>query len=172
MFFIVVILIFTLYILLFAIISPLSKVNIQSGVILEFFWTLLPLLIVFTLLIPLIYDYTFKEVCSDILYLEANQWYWSSEGVLGKVCASLVSALYGSALLLEVLHGSSYLVNLTSNDVLHSFGLNSLYLKIDCVPGVLHGITMSILNPGVYIAQCTELCGVNHSLMPVYLFVI
>lgn len=61
--------------------------------------------------------------------------------------------------------------NLTSNDVLHSFGLNSLFVKSDCVPGVIHSVLVNFFASGLYVVQCTELCGVNHSLMPIFFYV-
>lgn len=56
---------------------------------------------------------------------------------------------------------------LTAADVLHSFAVPSLGLKIDAVPGRLNQTSVLIERPGVYYGQCSELCGVNHGFMPI-----
>lgn len=40
-------------------------------------------------------------------------------------------------------------------------------IKVDCVPGLLTSLDVNILTPGVFYGQCSELCGVNHSFMPI-----
>ncbi len=40
-------------------------------------------------------------------------------------------------------------------------------VKVDAVPGRLNYITISPSNTGVYFGQCSELCGSNHSFMPI-----
>jgi cytochrome c oxidase subunit 2 len=52
-------------------------------------------------------------------------------------------------------------------DVLHSFGVPSLGLKTDAVPGRLNQTFTYITMPGVYFGQCSEICGVNHGFMPI-----
>jgi heme/copper-type cytochrome/quinol oxidase subunit 2 len=58
-----------------------------------------------------------------------------------------------------------YLV--TAADVLHSFNVPELGLKVDAVPGRLNQILSFINRPGIYYGQCAELCGVNHAFMPI-----
>nr|YP_009922173.1 Cox2 [Metschnikowia sp. 13-106.1]QMS50728.1 Cox2 [Metschnikowia sp. 13-106.1] len=55
----------------------------------------------------------------------------------------------------------------TANDVLHSFAVPSLGIKIDATPGRLNQVSALMQRTGVYYGQCSELCGVNHSLMPI-----
>jgi cytochrome c oxidase subunit 2 len=55
----------------------------------------------------------------------------------------------------------------TAADVLHSFSVNSLGIKIDAVPGRLNQTSAYIRRPGVYYGQCSELCGANHGFMPI-----
>ena len=55
----------------------------------------------------------------------------------------------------------------TSADVLHSFALPSLSVKIDAVPGRLSEQIILIEKPGLYWGQCSELCGPYHGFMPV-----
>lgn len=53
-----------------------------------------------------------------------------------------------------------------SRDVIHSFAIPDLSLKLDCVPGRLNKAFSIIHHPGKYYGQCSELCGANHSFMP------
>ena len=58
-------------------------------------------------------------------------------------------------------------VQVTASDVLHSWAMPSLGVKIDAVPGRLNEIWIRIDEPGVYYGQCSELCGVMHAFMPI-----
>lgn len=55
----------------------------------------------------------------------------------------------------------------TSTDVLHSFAVPSLGIKIDTVPGRLNQVSSFIKREGTFYGQCSELCGVNHGFMPI-----
>lgn len=55
----------------------------------------------------------------------------------------------------------------TSVDVLHSWAIPSLGLKVDAVPGRLNEISVYITRSGYYYGQCSEICGVNHAFMPI-----
>lgn len=58
-------------------------------------------------------------------------------------------------------------VVVTAADVLHSFSVPSLGVKMDCVPGRLNQTGFIALREGTYYGQCSELCGANHSFMPI-----
>lgn len=58
-------------------------------------------------------------------------------------------------------------VLVTADDVLHSFAVPSLGVKIDAVPGRLNQTSFFIKRPGVFYGQCSEICGANHSFMPI-----
>jgi cytochrome c oxidase subunit 2 len=55
----------------------------------------------------------------------------------------------------------------TSADVIHSFAVPSLGIKIDAIPGRLNQGMVYIKVPGIYRGQCSEICGVNHGFMPI-----
>lgn len=57
----------------------------------------------------------------------------------------------------------------TSADVLHSWTVPSLGFKVDACPGRLNYISTITSLSGVYYGQCSEICGSNHSFMPVVL---
>lgn len=56
---------------------------------------------------------------------------------------------------------------ITSADVLHSWAIPSLGVKLDATPGRLNQLTISRYRPGVVYGQCSEICGANHSYMPI-----
>ena len=80
---------------------------------------------------------------------------------------------YGSFRLLEV-DKPLYLpvdtpirVIVSSDDVLHSWAIPSLGVKIDCVPGRLNVVEFRIARTGIFYGQCSEICGTQHGFMPI-----
>ena len=55
----------------------------------------------------------------------------------------------------------------TSDDVIHSFTVPTLYIKVDACPGRLNALTFATVQEGRFVGQCSELCGVNHAFMPI-----
>lgn len=55
----------------------------------------------------------------------------------------------------------------TSSDVLHSWAVPSLGIKIDACPGRLNQVSLYLLRKGVFYGQCSEICGVNHGFIPI-----
>lgn len=60
----------------------------------------------------------------------------------------------------------------TSLDVIHSWTVPALGVKTDAVPGRLNQINMMFKRPGVFVGQCSEICGANHSFMPIRINVV
>ena len=58
-------------------------------------------------------------------------------------------------------------VLVTGADVLHSFALPSLGVKLDAVPGRLNQTNFLLKRPRLFYGQCSEICGANHSFMPI-----
>ena len=56
---------------------------------------------------------------------------------------------------------------ITSNDVLHSWAIPSLGIKLDACPGRLNQVGIFIKRSGLFYGQCSEICGVNHGFMPI-----
>ena len=55
----------------------------------------------------------------------------------------------------------------TSIDVIHCWALPRLGVKADAVPGRLNSLRFLINKPGVYFGECSEICGTNHSFIPI-----
>lgn len=68
-------------------------------------------------------------------------------------------------LILPIKNQIRLLVN--SLDVIHSFAIPRLGLKVDAVPGRINQISICINRPGLYYGQCSEICGVNHRFIPI-----
>ena len=58
---------------------------------------------------------------------------------------------------------------MTAADVIHSWAVPSLGVKVDAVPGRLNQLRMLRLRPGLRYGQCSEICGANHSFIPIVL---
>ena len=58
-------------------------------------------------------------------------------------------------------------VIVTSSDVLHSWAVPSLGVKVDAIPGRLNQVSMMLDREGIFYGQCSELCGVQHMGMPI-----
>lgn len=61
---------------------------------------------------------------------------------------------------------------ITSSDVIHSFAVPAFGTKVDAVPGRINEAWVKVNKPGVYYGQCSELCGINHGLMPIAIEVV
>ena len=55
----------------------------------------------------------------------------------------------------------------TSTDVLHSWAVPSLGIKVDACPGRLNQTSIYIKREGIFYGQCSEICGINHAFMPI-----
>lgn len=64
-------------------------------------------------------------------------------------------------------YGTSIKLSITSDDVIHSWAVPAFGIKIDAIPGRVNQAVIVILHPGVFMGQCSELCGVLHSFMPI-----
>ena len=119
-----------------------------------------------------------------------HQWYWSydvffervssafSEGVKLSIDSYILKEHPGVIRMLEVDHelglfaGGKFIGIITSADVLHSWAVPSIGVKIDACPGRLNKTYINPLFPGVFFGQCSEICGANHRYMPIKLLVL
>lgn len=108
-----------------------------------------------------------------------HQWYWSySYGDTEFDSYLLQDINPGNFRLLDtdeylILPSNTFIRFLiTSTDVIHSWGVPALGIKMDACPGRLNQTGVEIYRPGLYFGQCYELCGVGHAFMPITLKVI
>lgn len=55
----------------------------------------------------------------------------------------------------------------TAADVIHSWTVPTAGVKVDAVPGRLNQLGLILNRPGIFLGQCSEICGANHSFMPI-----
>jgi cytochrome c oxidase subunit II len=166
---------------------------------LEFWWTVIPSVIIFFVALPaLILIYAIETpLAAPVLTVKAigHQWYWSYEytNVLDKevfehfshssVCFDSYMVAesdlqLGQRRLLQVDKPAvlpietQIRVIVTAADVLHSWAVPSLGVKMDAIPGRLNQFYLYIPLQGVYYGQCSELCGANHGFMPIVLYAV
>jgi len=60
----------------------------------------------------------------------------------------------------------------TSADVIHSWAIPSMGCKVDALPGRLNQIYVLPKRLGLFTGQCSEICGTNHSFMPILAWVL
>ena len=58
-------------------------------------------------------------------------------------------------------------VQLTAEDVIHSFSVPAFGIKIDAIPGRLNQTWFKADRTGTFYGQCSQLCGINHAYMPI-----
>lgn len=108
------------------------------------------------------------------LKVVGHQWYWSYEYDARDIRFDSY-IVEGPLRLLEVDNRVVLPAHLpiraliTAADVLHCWTLPVLGVKADAVPGRLNNIALFLDRCGVYYGQCSEICGSNHSFMPIRL---
>nr|ABW71626.1 cytochrome oxidase subunit II [Ramphocinclus brachyurus] len=170
-----------LYLLTIMLTGKLSSSSVDAQVI-ELVWTILPAAVLIMLALPsLRILYMMDEINEPDLTLKAigHQWYWTyeytdlKELTFDSYMVPTSDLPLGHFRLLEVDHrvivptGSKVRVIVTADDVLHSWAVPSLGVKTDAIPGRLNQTAFLAPRPGVYYGQCSEICGANHSFMPI-----
>ena len=186
------ILLFILFVVGYALCVIGSSSWLHSGLVesssLEFVWTLFPLLILTTIGFPrlfILYSQDVDLVVDLTLKVTGHQWYWRydySSCLRGLEFDSFMVPLNGLAFgefrllevdnrpLLPAMVSVRWVV--LSGDVLHSWALPSLCIKVDATPGRLNFGVSHVLCGGLFYGQCREICGANHSFMPICLEVV
>jgi len=154
--------------------------NLVHGITLEIVWTIIPSLILMLIAIPsFALLYSIDEIHDPELTIKVvgHQWFWyydySEQHRVESYMLPFSQLNPGDLRLLEVDQRLVCPINthlrflVTSSDVLHSFAVPSLGIKIDTVPGRLNQVSCYIKREGIFYGQCSELCGVNHAFMPI-----
>nr|ACO06109.1 cytochrome oxidase subunit II [Scophthalmus maximus] len=171
-----------LYIILAMVTAKLTDKLVLDSQEIEIIWTVLPAIILILIALPsLRISYLMDEINDPHLTIKAmgHQWYWSYEYTdyedLGfdSYMTPTQDLTPGQFRLLEADHRmvtpveSPIRVLISAEDVLHSWAIPALGVKVDAVPGRLNQTTFIISRPGVFFGQCSEICGANHSFMPI-----
>nr|ATL15894.1 cytochrome c oxidase subunit 2 [Rhacophorus catamitus] len=162
--------------------TKLSNTNTIDAQEIEMIWTIMPAVILIVIALPsLRILYLMDEISNPDVTIKTvgHQWYWSYEysdfeGVdFDSYMMPTKDLNPGMFRLLEVDNrmvipmGTTTRAIITANDVLHSWALPSLGVKTDAIPGRLNQVSLLATHAGVYYGQCSEICGANHSFMPI-----
>ena len=161
--------------------NPVPTRNTHNT-LLEIVWTAVPVLILVAIAVPSIdllhaqYDPPRADLTVKVT---GNQWYWTYEypdmGINfdSNILTDDQARARGEPRQLAVDNrmvvpvGAVVKVITTATDVIHSFGVPALWIKMDAVPGRLNETWFEATRPGVYYGVCYELCGARHGYMPI-----
>nr|AIT58459.1 cytochrome c oxidase subunit 2 [Coptotermes brunneus] len=153
-----------------------------EGQMIETTWTIAPAIILVFIAMPsLRLLYLMDEVHNPTLTLKAvgHQWYWSyeySDFTKLEFDSYMIPQEEQQESTFRLLDTDNRIVLpmnspirmiVTAADVLHSWTIPSLGVKTDATPGRLNQTSFSISRPGILYGQCSEICGANHSFMPI-----
>nr|QYF07862.1 cytochrome c oxidase subunit II [Stigmatomma silvestrii] len=153
-----------------------------QGHFIELLWTISPMFILIFIALPsLNILYMTDEMFNNNITIKTigHQWYWSYEYTDFSIKEFDSFMIPSNSLninefrLLDVdnrcVMPFNYPIRIltTSMDVIHSWTIPSLGIKMDSTPGRLNQSMMFMYRPGIYFGQCSEICGINHSFMPI-----
>jgi len=164
--------------------------NFHESVTVEIIWTIIPILILVVMAYPatkLILAQKDSSGADMTIKVTGYQWKWGydylNEGISFHSRLVTPQAQYdgtegptephGEHYLLEVDHpmvvpvGKKVRILTTANDVIHSFWVPAVAVKLDAIPGFIRDTWFKIEKEGTYRGQCTELCGKDHGFMPI-----
>lgn len=170
--------------------SPWIHAGLIEGQLIECIWTVAPALILIGIAVPsltLLYRLDDRSDSSLTLKVVGHQWYWRyelSDFWLDRAQKAIEFDSYiipreettgGLFRLLDTDNRPAlpYLTQIrvlvSSADVLHSWAVPSLGVKIDANPGRLNQTKFLRYRPGLAYGQCSEICGANHRFIPIAL---
>nr|AKJ76886.1 cytochrome c oxidase subunit II [Petrosaurus thalassinus] len=162
--------------------TKLTHTNTMDAQEVEMIWTILPAIILVLIALPsLRILYLMDEINNPHLTIKTlgHQWYWSYEYtdyenlLFDSYMTPTADLDSGTFRLLEVDNRmvvpmeSPIRMLISAEDVLHSWAVPALGIKTDAIPGRLNQTTFITSHPGLFYGQCSEICGSNHSFMPI-----
>nr|WKU84060.1 cytochrome c oxidase subunit II [Orthoprosopa multicolor] len=171
-----------MYMMFMLFFNTYSNRYLLHGQTIEVIWTILPTIILLFIAFPsLRLLYLLDEISEPSITLKSigHQWYWSYE------YSDFLNIEFDSYMipsnelnidsfrLLDVDNrvvlpmNSQIRILVTAADVIHSWTIPALGVKIDGTPGRLNQTNFFINRPGLFFGQCSEICGANHSFMPI-----
>lgn len=163
--------------------------SVVTYAVLESLWTLIPMWFLTFVAIPsFALALSLEEDIEPVMWIKVvgHQWYWSYE------CATLGSPdtttfesrmvttdevedpalrLLATDTSIRIPFNKPTRFFITSDDVLHSWAVPSLGVKVDACPGRVNTFTVTPKRAGIYYGQCSEICGLNHAFMPILVHV-
>lgn len=159
-----------------------KKIEYQFG---ELMCSIFPTIILLIQMFPslsLLYYYGLMNIDRQItVKVTGHQWYWSYEisDIPGLEFDSYIKSVdqlnYGEHRLLEVdnrcvvPNDTNLRFCISSADVIHSWALSTITIKLDAIRGILSILNYNFPLVGVFYGQCSEICGANHRFIPIAL---
>jgi cytochrome c oxidase subunit 2 len=167
--------------ILYAIISTVTAKSyckyLMDGQEVETIWAVLPAVVLIFVAVPsmkILYIIEDSKLSNLTAKVTGHQWYWSYEMVTtnGRELESFIEPSKTTRLLSRradlIFPVSSYLrLLITSADVIHAWALPTMGVKVDAVPGRLNQTFIFRKRQGKFSGQCSEICGANHSFIPI-----
>nr|QPB70974.1 cytochrome c oxidase subunit II [Cuniculina sp. SB0318] len=154
--------------------------NLLEGQMIELIWTITPAMTLLFIATPsLRLLYLMDEINNPTMTTKAvgHQWYWTYEysdfNNMEFDSYMINQEMPNNFRLLDVDNRTVLPMNtfirmiVTSTDVIHSWTLPSTGVKIDGTPGRLNQASLMLNRSGLVFGQCSEICGTNHSFMPI-----
>lgn len=150
--------------------------------IIELIWTILPAIILIFIALPsLRLLYLLDELNNPFITLKSigHQWYWSYEysdfnniQFDSYIINPIINEIYNFRLLdvdnrIILPIQQQIRIIITATDVIHSWTIPTLGIKIDANPGRLNQTNFFLRRPGLFYGQCSEICGANHRFIPI-----
>jgi len=138
--------------------------EIHGSVGLETFWSIIPFIISMTIFLggAVVYYNQFRPPADAMeIYVVGKQWMWKLQHETGQ---REINELH-------IPVGRKVKLTMTTEDVLHDFGIPAFRTKADVIPGRYTSIWFEATKPGKYRIQCMEYCGLNHSGMGGWVYV-
>nr|BAC77618.1 cytochrome oxidase 2 [Apis dorsata] len=170
----------TIYIIMNLFLNKFSNLFLLKNHNIEIIWTIFPIFVLLMIGFPsLKILYLIDEIVNPFFSIKSigHQWYWSYEyPEFNNIESDSYILNYSNLNQFRLLETDNRMVVpmsmpmrliTTSTDVIHSWTVPSLGIKVDAVPGRNNQLNLISKRPGIFFGQCSEICGMNHSFMPI-----
>nr|YP_010163967.1 cytochrome c oxidase subunit II [Acanthopsyche nigraplaga]QRK25805.1 cytochrome c oxidase subunit II [Acanthopsyche nigraplaga] len=170
------------YIMMSLLFNKFNNRYLLENQLIELIWTIIPAItLIFIALPSLKLLYLLDELNNPLITLKTigHQWYWSYEYSdfknieFDSYMINQENLSQQNFRLLDVDNrliipmNNQIRILISAADVIHSWTIPSLGIKVDANPGRLNQTSFFINRPGIFFGQCSEICGTNHSFMPI-----
>nr|BCR02920.1 cytochrome oxidase subunit 2 [Riccardoella reaumuri] len=171
--------IMTFYIMMNSIMNKKNNRFLSEANQMEIFWTTLPAIMLMFIAIPSLKTlYLMEESMNPSITIKTMglQWFWNYE--YSELKNIKLNSMIMKSNKIRIMNTSNKLMIpsmtptrmlITSKDVIHSWTIPSLGVKVDAIPGRMNQIFIMIKRPSIMLGQCSEICGAGHSFMPIML---
>lgn len=181
---IIIIIILVGYVLISSCINKFYNLGLFEGQEMERIWTILPAVFLLLIAFPsirllyLMEEYEYPEMTVKVL---GHQWYWSYEyrdlgySRFDRYISSGSENLFRLLRVdnsLIIPYNTDIRIIVSRIDVIHSWTIPSLGVKVDAIPGRLNQLSFIFNRVGLFVGQCSEICGANHRFMPIVISVV